>query len=348
MFVIALIVVLLSGALAFGVAVLVRRRATKLGLVQAPNERSSHTVPTPTGGGIGIVAGGTLAGLPMATLDPWLVIPVLVAGLLMAVIGYADDRRSLPVSWRLGGQVLLMGAVIALIPTPALQAGLGLPLPEIVLFVLLALAGALWINLFNFMDGIDGLAATEAIFILCAAVLLSISGFLQLQGHYLALPLSLWMLGLAAATFGFLLLNWPPAKLFMGDTGSTYLGLLIAFFAIATLASGWLTLSQWLILPATFLADSLTTLGRRLLRREPIWQAHKRHAYQALQRRFSSHRNVTLLYVAINLVVLLPGAALAGLYPQWGWALVLTVYLLLVPLALLAGAGAPLQPEADK
>ena len=125
MFVIALIVVLLSGALAFGVAVLVRRHASKLGLVQAPNERSSHTVPTPTGGGIGIVAGGTLAGLPMATLDPWLVMPVLVAGLLIAVIGYADDRRSLPVSWRLGGQVLLMGALIALIPTPALQAGLG-------------------------------------------------------------------------------------------------------------------------------------------------------------------------------------------------------------------------------
>ena len=146
--------------------------------------------------------------------------------------------------------------------------------------------------------------------------LLSIAGFLQLQGHYLALPLTLWMLGLAAATFGFLLLNWPPAKLFMGDTGSTYLGLLIAFFALATLASGWLTLSQWLILPAAFLADSLTTLGRRLLNREPIWQAHKRHAYQALQRRFGSHRTVTLLYAAINLVVLLPAAALAGLYPH--------------------------------
>lgn len=344
MLTLALIVVLLSGALAFGVALLVRRRATKLGLVQAPNERSSHTVPTPTGGGLGIVAGGTLAGLPMATLDPFVVIPVLVAGLLIAIIGYADDRRSLPVSWRLGGQVLLMGALVALVPTPALQAGLGLPLPEIVLFVLLALAGALWINLFNFMDGIDGLAATEAIFILCAAVVLAVASFPQLQGH----PLTLWMLGLAAATAGFLLLNWPPAKLFMGDTGSTYLGLLIAFFALATLASGWLTLSQWLILPATFLADSLTTLGRRLLNREPIWQAHKRHAYQALQRRFGSHRTVTLLYAAIDLVVLLPGAALAGLYPQSGLALVLTVYLLLVPLALLAGAGAPLQPEANK
>jgi Fuc2NAc and GlcNAc transferase len=344
MFAIALIVVLLSGILSFGVALLVRRRATKLGLVQPPNARSSHTIPTPTGGGLGIVAGGTLAGLPMATLDPWVVIPVLVAGLLIAAIGYADDRRSLPVSWRLGGQVLLMGALVALVPTPALQAALGLPIPDLVLFVLLALAGAFWINLFNFMDGIDGLAATEAIFILVAAVVLAIASFPQLQGH----PLTLWMLGLAAATFGFLLLNWPPARLFMGDTGSTYLGLLIAFFALATLASGWLTLSQWLILPALFLADSITTLGRRLLNREPIWQAHKRHAYQALQRRFGSHRTVTVLYVAINLVVLLPGAALAGLYPQWGWALVLTVYLLLVPLALLAGAGAPLQPEAHK
>ena len=341
---IGLITVILAAVVAFGIAVLVRRRAAQLGLVQPPNDRSSHTAPTATGGGIGIAIGGTLAGLPMCLAEPWVTVPVLLAGLLMAAMGYIDDRRPLPVAWRLGGQLLLAGAVVSLIPLSSLNAGLGIALPGALLFVLLALSGTLWINLFNFMDGIDGLAASEAIFALLAGVVLAILAQPALVDH----PLACWMLGLAAATAGFLVLNWPPAKLFMGDTGSTYLALLIGFFALATIASDWLTPWQWLIILALFLADALTTLARRLINREPIWQAHKRHAYQALQRRFGAHRTVTLLYLAIDVVVLLPLAALAGPFRDWGWALTLAAYLGLVPAALAAGAGAGLQPERDE
>lgn len=337
MAILGLAIAAIALVLSLGVAYFVMKRAGRLGLVQEPTERSSHTRPTPLGGGLGIVAGGSFAGLLAAMLIPWLAVPVLMAGVLIALIGYSDDRRPIAARWRLGAQVLLTGAVVATLPLDALGPQLGLAVPESVLLVVLALSGALWINVFNFMDGIDGLAGTEAIFLLVGGALLA----------WLAEPLVLedlrlwWMLGIAAATLGFLLLNWAPARIFMGDTGSTYLGLMIAFFGFSTIASAWLSVWQWLILGALFLADSLTTLARRALNREPVWEAHRRHAYQALQRRFRSHSRVTLLALAMNVLVLLPLSWLAGQLPQWGWLIALVTYAVLVPAAIRAGAGAP-------
>lgn len=333
-----------AAVIAFLVAFYVMRRAGRLGLMQEPNERSSHAMPTPGGGGLGIVAGGTIAGLLMGFALPWVGVPVLMAGVLIAFIGYSDDRRPIAARWRLGAHVLLMGAVVVVIPLEALSGQLGIWWPESVLLVVLVLAGALWINLFNFMDGIDGLAAGQAIFLLLGAALLAYVAQPGVGYH----PLFWWMVGLAGATFGFLALNWPPARIFMGDAGSTYLGLMLAFFAIASLSGSWLTLWQWLILAAMFLADSLTTLGRRALNREPVWQAHRRHAYQVLQRRLGSHRKVTLLYLAVDVLVLLPLAWLAGMAPEWGWAVALLAYAVLVPVLLKAGAGAPEVPSTAR
>ncbi|MGV3490077.1 MAG: MraY family glycosyltransferase [Devosia sp.] len=328
------ILITLSFLVAGAATYLVLRRARRLGLVQAPNDRSSHKVPTPSGGGIGIVAGGTLAAIPTALVAPWLALPVMLAALLMAWVGYTDDRRPIGASWRLGAQVVLMGATFAVLPLD-LIAGV----PDTISLIVLTLAGALWINLFNFMDGIDGLAGSEAVYILAAAAVLSTIAVPGVGND----PRFWWMLGLAAATFGFLLFNWPPARIFMGDVGSTFLGLMTAFFAIITVLSSWLSLWQWLILAALFLADSLTTLGRRALNREPIWEAHKRHAYQHLQRRFGSHRKVTLLYLAVNIVVLLPLAWLAGASPDGAPLIAAATFVVLFPLMLLAGAGAPLE-----
>ncbi len=205
--------------------------------------------------------------------------------------------------------------------------------------VVLVLAGALWINLFNFMDGIDGIAASEAIFLLLGAALLTWLAEPAIVEH----PLFWWMIGLAAACLGFLVLNWPPAKIFMGDAGSTYLGLMTAFFAFASLSGGWLTLPQWLILPAAFVADSLVTLFRRAARGEAIWRAHRSHAYQALQRRWNSHLKVTLLYLAVGVLFLLPLAWLAGAYPQWGWAAVFVAYAALIAAAIAARGRGPVR-----
>ena len=328
-----LILTLISLVLSALVTWLVWRRAGRLGLMQHPNERSSHIVPTPSGGGVGIVAGGTFAALLTALVIPFLAVPVIMASGLIAWIGYIDDRRPLPARWRLGAQVLLMGAVVTVLPLDLV------PLPDWLLMTGLTLGGVLWINLYNFMDGIDGLAGTEAVFLLSGAALLA----------WLAAPALVedprfwWMLGLAAAAFGFLAFNWPPARIFMGDAGSTYLGLMTGSFALTTTLSLWLSPWQWVILAALVLADSLTTLGRRILRGERFWEGHKRHAYQALQRRFGSHRTATLLYVAVNVVVLLPLAWLAGRYPDWAMSLTLATFAVLVPAMLLAGAGAPLE-----
>ena len=331
-------------AVAFATAFLIRRRAAALGLVAEVNERSSHAIPTPSGGGVGIVLATSLAGLLLAWSYPYEVLPVLMAGVLIAVLGYWDDRQPIPAKWRLGAHIVITGAVASLVPLDAIAAQIGVPLPEPVIFVALVLGGALWINLYNFMDGIDGLAASQAVFLLLAALGLAWSATPEI----LAQGMFWWMAWLAAACLGFLLLNWAPAKIFMGDAGSTYLGLMLFFFALATTTSGWLSLVQWLILAAAFLADSLTTLVRRALNREPVWQAHKRHAYQHLQRRLGSHARATLLYIGIDIVLLLPLAFLAGAFPDYRWAFAVLAYVILIPSALWAGAGAQLQPEADK
>jgi Fuc2NAc and GlcNAc transferase len=219
------------------------------------------------------------------------------------------------------------------------------PLRLGVLDAVVSVLGIAWMaNLYNFMDGIDGLAASEAIFLLAGAALIA----WLFEPAIIDDPRLWWMLGLAGAVFGFLLLNWPPAKIFMGDAGSTYLGLMTAFFALTTMTSFWLSLWQWLILAALFLADSLTTLVRRIVQRERFWEPHKRHAYQALQRRFGSHLKATLLYVAIDVAVLLPLAWLAGRYPAWGFAVAALVYVVLVPAAIWAGAGRTLEPQAEE
>lgn len=325
-------------AVALATAQFIRWRARKLGVIAEVNERSSHTVPTPSSGGVGIVLAASIAGVFVAILYPVEIYPVIVAGVLIAIIGYFDDRQPIAARWRLGAQVLLAGVVVVTMPLEVPGAQVGIPLPESVVLVLLVLAGALWINLYNFMDGIDGLAASEAVFLLLASLFVAwwFEPGVWYQGVFW------WMVWLAAACLGFLVLNWAPAKIFMGDAGSTYLGLMLFFFATASIAGSWLSLSQWLILAAAFLADSLTTLVRRALNREPVWEGHKRHAYQNLQRRLGSHASATLVYVGIDIVVLLPLACLAGAYPGFDWAFALIAYAILVPAAIRAGAGAPL------
>jgi Fuc2NAc and GlcNAc transferase len=339
-----LIIAVASFAIAFATAWFIRRRAKPMGLIAEVNERSSHTAPTPSGGGIGIVLAASLAGIFVAIPYPVEIYPVIIAGVLIAIIGYFDDRQPIAARWRLGAQILLTGAVAATVPFDVLGPLLGLAVPESVLLVVLVLAGALWINLYNFMDGIDGLAAAEAIFLLLGAMFVAwwFHDSVWYQGVFW------WMAWLAAACLGFLLLNWAPAKIFMGDAGSTYLGLMLFFFAIASITGGWLSLAQWLILAAAFLADSLTTLARRALNREPVWQAHKRHAYQNLQRRLGSHARATLVYIGIDIVLLLPLAWLAGAYRQFDWAFLLVAYAILIPAAIRAGAGAKLEPEAEE
>jgi Fuc2NAc and GlcNAc transferase len=182
------------------------------------------------------------------------------------------------------------------------------------------------------MDGIDGIAASEAIFVTGAAAALAL-GAGRLSG---ATGVELVT---AAACAGFAAWNWPPARIFMGDVGSGYLGFLIGVLAVAEARENPVALWIWLILGGVFFVDATVTLVRRLVRRERVSQAHRSHAYQWLARRWKSHKKVTLGVTAVNVLWLLPCCYFAVQNPRLAAA---TALLALIPVAiaaLLAGAG---------
>lgn len=255
-----------------------------------------------------------------------------VGGLLIAAIGYLDDRHGLPARWRFLVHVLAASwALWCLGGFPALPVfdvelrlgWLGIPV---------GVVATVWLlNLYNFMDGIDGIAATEAVTVAAGAALL-----LWLQGDAGAAAL---LVILASAALGFLVWNWPPAKIFMGDVGSAYLGFVLAVLALATSAEGVLNLWVWLILLAVFITDATITLLRRLLQGERWYEAHRSHAYQHAALKLESHLKVTLAVGVINIFWLLPLAWWASREAGHGWWIAGIAYLPLVVLALRLGAG---------
>lgn len=327
---IGLLIAIVAGIVSFEIAALIRKHAIRLGVVAEVNERSSHKVPTPSGGGLGIVAGGSLAAACILWLLPGGAFMTALLAMAMAAVGFIDDRGHVPPAIRLAVQAVLVGVMVWTLQPVVLTDAIDLPVETVVLVPLLTIGGVYWVNVFNFMDGIDGIAASQAVFMLGAAIWLALLG-----GASPASPLLWWLGALVGGTIGFLLLNWPPARVFMGDAGSTFLGFMIAYAALATIVEGWLTLWQWLILTGLFVADATVTLGRRALRRENIFAAHRMHAYQHLSRRWKGHRPVTLLAIALNVGVLLPLATTAA-----SPATVAVTYVGLGLLVLIAGAGA--------
>jgi Fuc2NAc and GlcNAc transferase len=328
------VVAIAAGLLSLGVNWLICRHAERLRLVQQPNERSSHAVPTPGGGGVGIMLGGTLGGAWAMWSMPGSAFVVVVLAFVLGLIGLVDDRQHIPAGARLFVQLLLVAAMVWTLQPVALAEAVGLPLAVELSVIAIVLGAVYWVNVFNFMDGIDGLAAGQGIFLLAGQFFLAFSGGLPELS-----PFDFWMLAVGTATFGFLLLNWPPARIFMGDAGSTYLGFMLVFAALSGVALGRFEIVQWLILAAVFLSDATITLFRRALRGEPVMQAHRLHAYQHLARRWRSHGLVTLLYLLIDVFWLLPLAWLAGKYPDWGLLAAAAAYLPTALLLLLLGAG---------
>jgi Fuc2NAc and GlcNAc transferase len=317
------------------------RYALKRKVLDVPNERSSHKVPTPRGAGLAIVVATIAAFVFLAWFDV-LKLDLLLAlsgGIAVATVGFLDDHRPLPAGVRLA--VHLCAALWALFwlgGLPSLRVA-----DQLVQFgwtgYVLGALGIVWmLNLFNFMDGIDGIAASEAIFVACGGASLAL-----FAGLSIAVPAAAFILG--AACCGFLLWNWPPAKIFMGDVGSGYLGYTIAVLAVAAAREHPVVLPIWLILGGAFIVDATVTLVRRLVRRERIYQAHRSHAYQWLARRWNSHRRVTLTVTLVNLVWLFPAAWLAAVYPGRAVWIAVGALLPLVVLALAAGAGRAEEPR---
>jgi Fuc2NAc and GlcNAc transferase len=320
---------------------LTRKVAAGMGVLDVPNPRSSHAVPTPRGGGVAIVL-VTTAGLVLLAqrgmIRSDLLWAVGAGGLAVALVGFADDRRPLPAATRLTVHfAAALWALAWLGGLPALRVGDHLLSFGWAGYVLGAL-GIVWaINLFNFMDGIDGLAGSEAIFVALAGALLSLAtgGSAGLASEALVL---------AAASGGFLLWNWPPARIFLGDVGSGYLGYVIVVLAVAATRDNPVALWVWLILGGAFFVDATVTLIRRTLRHERLHEAHRSHAYQWLALRWRSHGKATVAIVAINLTWLLPWAVLAARLPAYGGLLVLVALGPLAVLAVLCGSGRREEP----
>jgi len=316
--------------------------AGKLGLLNDRNHRSSHVQPTPNGGGLGIVIASTLAGVWLAWGQSQSILIATALAVPLALVGLLDDIRHLSARVRLGVQVAVCtGLLIALGSVPEITVG-NVVLGGLALSGMILLVGVWWINLFNFMDGIDGIAGVQAVFMLLAGAALTVFGNLDATGS----PLWVLMLCIDAATVGFLLLNWPPAKIFMGDTGSTWLGFMIFALALLTIQSGWLSYAVWLVLGAAFISDATVTLLTRMARGERWYEAHCNHAYQRLARRWqgernAGHRSVVLLFAMVNLLWLAPIAWACIQWPQWIPGLVILAYTPLVMGTLALGAGKP-------
>ena len=274
--------------------------------------------------------------LPLALLgeiDDGVLYGLLIGGGITALIGLIDDRRPQSPTIRFG--VHLVAAVYVLNTVGGIaEHTLGhWGLRGVWIGNLLAVIFIVWAtNLFNFMDGIDGIAASEAIFVLSAGAWINWLG----GGNPGLTPV---MLCLAACCLGFLRWNWPPARIFMGDVGSGFLGFSIAVLGLAASKKSTIPIEVWGILGGVFLVDATLTLLRRFARGDRWFEAHRMHAYQRLARRWEAHRPVTSLVVLIDLVWLLPWAILAVKFPanaSWFLAAALVPLLLAV---FLCGAG---------
>jgi len=315
---------------------LLRKIALHHSLLDIPNQRSSHSLPTPRGGGLAILLACYIGGSYLAHTGQ-IVIPHLFVlggcGLGIAIIGLLDDLFHLSSGVRL---VVHFGcALLALNFLPfnsysLISSGGGI-LSTAALIVIAF--GVVWsINLYNFMDGIDGLAGIEALTVtLGAGFLLYLSG--ETGGSFLLLLL------LAASVLGFLMFNWPPARIFMGDACSGFLGFFFAIIALLTTQSTRLTLWTWLILLGVFVVDSGVTLLTRIYLRKKFYEAHRSHAYQILARRLQSHKKITLAVLAVNVLWLFPCAFCATFWPAYGLLITFLSYIPLILVCVKVRAG---------
>lgn len=254
-----------------------------------PNARSSHKLPTPQGAGIAVVA----ATLLVAWIYAWLPLPLIGSAVLIALVGLVDDIRPLPVVLRL---LLQAGAVAGVVFTTPEALRIVPALPLAVERILLLVGGVWFVNLVNFMDGLDLMTVAEVVPVTAALALLGWYGDLSPSAAWLAMAL-------CGAMLGFAPFNKPVAKVFLGDVGSLPIGLLLGWCLLELAWQGQPAAA--LLLPAYYLADSTITLFRRIARREQFWSAHRTHFYQRATDNGFTVKRVTGEVFALNLVLAL-------------------------------------------
>jgi len=324
-------------ALSIFVTLFLLRRFDRFGLVDIPNERSAHFSPTPRGGGLSFIFSFIIgsAGLFLSGLvsQEWL-LPVLAAGPMIAIVGIMDDRRSMSATSRLLTH-FSAAFLVYLLVTKGFEVNLNVSFVPadwpFVTFVFCLLFVSWMVNLYNFMDGIDGMAATNAV--VCAVCLAGLSFW---QSH---IELTSIYLLLAATVLGFLVFNWAPAKIFMGDSGSTFLGFVFATLALTGKGLTNVPFVANVIVLGCFIVDATYTLLVRGFRGKRIHQAHRDHAFQHAIQIGWSHRRTVVFYSCITIFWLLPMAVGALVYDRLALVFLAIAYTPLIGLQIYFKAG---------
>lgn len=310
----ALVAVLSAGVIRYG---------PRFGLLDTPVARSAHVAPKPLGGGAALAA-------PYFLCVIWFVASAAISEsalaylgcLFIVVLGFSDDRWQLSSKVRLPVQFIVSVAAVRAIGVDSVDFGF-FSLSEPLTLSLLAVLSLVWLcNLTNFMDGIDGIAASQLLVtsLSCVVLLAGLEGGLDAAAgesgeHDVVLTLSVV---LAASAASFLLWNWSPASLFMGDAGSGFIGFALGLLALESLVTQRMSVWSWVLLLGVFIADTAVTLLVRIIRGERWYEGHSQHAYQILSRRLNSHPRVVGGVILINICWLLPLAWVAGILPHYG------------------------------
>ena len=306
----ALVAVLSAGVIRYG---------PRFGLLDTPVARSAHVAPKPLGGGAALAA-------PYFLCVIWFVASAAISEsalaylgcLFIVVLGFSDDRWQLSSKVRLPVQFIVSLAAVRAIGVDSVDFGF-FSLSEPLTLSLLAVLSLVWLcNLTNFMDGIDGIAASQLLVtsLSCVVLLVGLDAAAGESGeHDVVLTLSVV---LAASAAGFLLWNWSPASLFMGDAGSGFIGFALGLLALESLVTQRMAVWSWVLLLGVFIADTAMTLLVRIIRGERWYEGHSQHAYQILSRRLNSHPRVVGGVILINICWLLPLAWVAGILPHYG------------------------------
>lgn len=332
----ALLWVLVAAVVVSAGTEIVRRLAVRHGVRDLPNERSSHTVPTPRGGGLAMVLVMLIAWVTLGVqgMVPWPWATALTAGgALTALVGGIDDLRSLSARTRLMAHLAAgLGMAFAFAASHgAIHVTQEILLPAWVAPLFVVLFVVWFINLFNFMDGIDGIAAGQSASTCAVAAALCLAANQPVPALCFAL--------ISAVSLGFLTRNWHPARIFMGDVGSGFMGFALAATSLFAEQRGGLTVALFALLSGTFIVDATYTLIRRLVAGEAVSQAHRDHAYQHATQRGASHAKVAGSYIAVNLLWLAPLTWCGETWPTWTPALIPIAFVPLVALCMRLRAG---------
>jgi Fuc2NAc and GlcNAc transferase len=279
----------------------VRKLAVKNNILDKPNNRSAHTVPTPRLGGVAFILVfkfGLFFLFFLELADTWTVLGLFLGGGIVSLVGYFDDKSSIVIPVRLVTQFLAVAVALYCFGKYYSYASISDNTLIATLISITAVLYLLWlINLYNFMDGIDGIAGLQAVSVLGGLIVIQWFSFGSLDWAAIILVVSV---------SGFLVWNFPKARIFMGDVGSGFLGLVLGLFSLHLASINLILFLVFMILMAVFVTDTSITLVRRFFIREKIYKAHNTHAYQNAARKFNSHAKVSTTVFIYNLFWLFP------------------------------------------